>query len=280
MRQYLFPRWVGLALLAMVSTMSIGSRASADQVVDLYFDGSYNHTSVYFSYTGGGGVQGVSGGGDIGISLDNKTTAVQYNYCLQFNVDVWVPVDYNQSLLNTTGSIHHSGGLLDPFGNVLSGSLARAENAAYLITTFAGDASGNGDKEAALQASIWAQVTPGFNLEPTSNNRNSSTLVDTYNNDNTNASNSLANSTLSQREAALNLVIFLTPSSSGNNVLSGGQLTDNFQAQIAYTPGSRPHVPPPVPTPEPSAIAMALSGLIPLGVVALKRRRRAAASKV
>jgi hypothetical protein len=247
MKYWLCVRVPGLALLTILSTLAAGSRASADQVLSLTLDGNYNSTTIDFNY--GSTAEHVSGGGVVGGSLAG--VSLPYLYCLQWSLDVVVPNTYAQSLVNSSGNIH-SGYLENPLGQQLSplNSVTAAENVAWLVVNRAPLAGSDANQQAGLQALIWQQVTPGFTLTSTNTN-----LVNAYNADVT----ALAGATSQALAYDVSQVLFISPSTDGD-------VSNHNQALVGYI------------APEPATLAMALSGLIPLGVVALRRRLRTVAT--
>jgi hypothetical protein len=251
---------LGFALLTMLFTLGFGSRASAD--LDLYLNGSYNQTAVDFTYTNGSNQTvsaSESGGGNIGATLNGQT--VSYLYCTQFNVVVYVPDDYNKTPVNSIGQVHN-GNLVDANGNRLSNTASAivAQNVAWLISNLASSAT-DANQQAGLQALIWQQLTPGFVLTSTN-----SELVTAYNND-VAALNGASPTALSN---AVSKVLYITPS-----YTSG--VSDDYQALLGYNPGMGGMIQfggqAPQATPEPATYAMAISALIPLGLVVWRRRR-------
>jgi PEP-CTERM motif len=256
-------RFSSLALLTMLSTLAVGSRASADQTLSLTLNGNYNTTPITFSYAGSSNPVTVSGGGVVGGSLGG--VAVPYLYCLQWSLDVVVPNTYAKSLVNSIGDIH--GGLLQqqPSG-ALEADDTQAKNIAYLVDKVATGAT-DAISQAALQAAIWSQVTPGFKLVYDWQSLSWSdyqTLKGDFNADLGLLPGSIADGSANDYRGSM---LFISPSTDGD-------VHNHNQGLIGYIPGTGGinHF---IATPEPATFAMALSGLVPIAVAALRRRRGA-----
>jgi hypothetical protein len=238
------------ALLAALALLSGGGAARAGQV--LHLTGQYNPTAVHFSVNST--PSAVSGGGEISATLDG--TAVDFMYCLQFSVDIYTNISYNNTTITADGTVQ--GGPL-PFNSSLAGSgLDASREIAWLMVHEAQAAHGiGGDRaqEAGLQALIWQLVTPGFAMSTT---LNSSAVLTAYHGYLADLQHAIAHNQIGDLRSS---VLWITPSKLGNQSV--------YQAQVGYIPSSQLTA-----VPEPSAGILAISGLIPLGILARRLRRR------
>jgi hypothetical protein len=246
----------GLAALALAVSLANAGQASATQSLSL---GSvYNHTPITF--TTASGTHTEAGGGDVqGSSLTNTvthvTTALPYIYCLEWQVNVGVPATYTDSLVNSVGSLHNLPLVIGSSGAI--SALDVAKEIAWLMVNFAPSAT-TLDKQAGLQAVLWREDTPGFAFSSS----NSAGVTTAYNAILNALNTARGNGSIGDLRSS---VLFLSPS---NNHDSG---SSRYQGLVGMQATTTPTGP--VATPEPATFALALSGLIPLGVVGLARRR-------
>lgn len=248
--------WLGVVAAGLVAGLVRAGPAAANPSLTL--TGNYNPTKIVFK--GNGSKHAVVGGGVTGGSLDGQ--AIPNLYSLEWQRDVVVPGTYKDSLVSHTG-IHNQA---LPNGQN-AGSEGSAIDVAWAIVTIAptiGKADTAG--QAGLQALIWSLVTSKFKLNT---KKTASDVVSAYNADLTLLNSARSNGSLPNYTSD---VVFISPSTNGEEK-SKHTKADVNQGLLGYTPS----VVVVSSVPEPSTMMAAASGLAPLALVVIGRRRRRSA---
>jgi len=144
-----------------VCFLAFTAGASYATPVDYYIGGTFNSIQGYTN-----GASSVEGGGSVNTSYLNGV-AVPYDYCVDLFTVVYVPNDYNQSVLTKTATVD---------GNKV---VNNAGEVAWLLDKFAVSSENNINMQIALQAAIW-EVINGYNGYHLDTSYYSKTTVDTY----------------------------------------------------------------------------------------------------
>lgn len=218
-------------LLTVCILLSVAKGAQAGLAADLYLGGNFNQNIPLV-------IEGnavYDGGGSIGPSTLNGI-GLRWVYCVGRTTTVYVPADYVETWVTTTGEVYGNG-----FGPSASlNTVPQAAQIAYLLTRYADTPQVD---QVALQAAIWHEVEPTVSLSASSTHYQN---YQTY----------LAN--IGDGTAYVSLYDWLSPSQDGTRFYQG----------LVTSPGQQIFTQSEVPLP--SAVWLLSSGFI--GLAAMRKR--------